>query len=592
MSPRAPRPALDSAALALQGLDAQVRLLPYALALFGLCLPVLLFVSAFAANRVWLVFGLGVYGLNWTLFYATLDWLKKRPEAARDARLRTQIQLAGGALWAIAINQTAWFALGSGPVSEILLTLCTGAAFGVIFFCAPCLPALILIGPAAAAGPVMALLSRDETRHTGLIALGGAALALAFGLILNRHLRQHYALALERESLMEERELALDRAQALARSKSDLVATLSHEIRNGLSGVAHVLAGALGDGSRRAPSRDQIKTGLAAARELIEVLDAALDSESAEAGRLQVVAGPVDVAALARDLALLHRPTAAAKGLELSVRIDETLAEMQGAALGDSARVRQILNHLVGNALKYTVRGRVELAVLAAGPRRLRVEVIDTGPGLTPEELDQAFAPFTRIARTGAGVPGAGLGLSLSRRLAGLMGGEVAAESAPGVGSRFWLELPYDTAAQATEPAAVDPQADRALRVLVAEEDALNAAMLRAVLESLGHRVLHAQDGARALELLTAVGSVDLVMLEGRQQGRAGPDTARRLRTLPAPLSSLPVVALIGGDPAEAQAMLDAGVDAVLRRPATVAGVARVIADARAKARVVSAAAA
>jgi signal transduction histidine kinase/CheY-like chemotaxis protein len=568
-----------------EALDAQQRLLPYALGFFGICLPVFVAVATRAANAAQVGVCLGVYALNWALFYGVIDWLK-RPGAAQNVALRARVQLAGGLIWALALVQTAWFAAGAGPVSEILLVLCAGAAAGVIFFCSPHLPALLLVAPVAAAGPIVALQTNPATEWTANLVEAGSALALALALILNRHLRGHFALTVERQGLVAERETALARARRLAKSKSDIVATLSHEIRNGLSGVAHVLAGALGAGSRGAPSREQLRAALNAARDLVEVLDATLDSETAEAGRLEVSVRPIDARRLVEELVLLHRPNAQAKGLELAAHIDASLAEATGAALGDSARVRQVLNNLVGNAVKYTVRGRIEIRAAMVGERRVRLEVADSGPGLSGEELARAFEPFSRIARTGAGVPGAGLGLSLSRRLAELMNGEVAAESAPGVGSRFWLDLPWNPDAGAAEtPPAAPPEASappRSLRVLIAEDDKLNAAMLRAVLEQLGHKVLHAQDGRRAVDLLGRA-EVDLVMLDGRMPEMDGVETARALRALPGPAARLPVVAVIGGDAADAAAMLEAGADTVLRKPVTVAGVARAVADAAAE---------
>lgn len=565
-------------AIARQALDAQVRMLPYALAFFGLSMPLFAATAAYAPNAVRLLICLGVYGFNWAVFYGIVDWLKREPEA-NDLRRRTAMQIGGGLLWAIAVLQTSYFALGAGPFAETLLVLCAGAAAGVIFFASPSLPSLLLVGPVAAAGPIIGLRNNPETEWTGLIILCGLSLALALALILNRHLREHFTLNLEREGLIEDRELALREARRLAKSKSDIVATLSHEIRNGLSGVAHVLAGALGAGSRGAPSREQLKAALHAARDLVDVLDATLDSETADSGRLVVSPKAVDADRLVQDMVLLHRPTAAAKGLEITAHVERGAA--QGAVMADGARLRQILNNLVGNAVKYTLRGRIEVRAALAAPDRIRFEVADTGPGLSTAELEQAFEPFTRVSRTGAGIPGAGLGLSLSRSLAALMQGELTAESAPGVGSRFQLELPFDPTASASETIpehAMQPQA-QALRVLVAEDDALNAAMLRAVLEQLGHRVLLAQDGRRALELLK-VSEVDLVMLDGRMPILDGAACARGIRAMEGPLGRLPIVAVIGGDLEEAQMMTEAGCDAVLRKPVTVSAVARAVADA------------
>jgi signal transduction histidine kinase/CheY-like chemotaxis protein len=568
-------------AIMRQALDAQVRLLPYALGFFGICLPVFVMLGTHAPNASWLGVCLGVYAFNWALFYLVVDWLKRTPGAVENVELRTRIQLAGGLLWAIALFQTSYFAEGAGLLSEPMLVLCGGAAAGIIFFASPSLPSLLLISPVAAAGPIILLKSNPATDYVGTLVMSGLALCMALTLILNRHLRDHFALNLEREGLIEDRETALKEAKRLAKSKSDIVATLSHEIRNGLSGVAHVLAGALGAGSRGAPSREQLKAALHAAHDLVDVLDATLDSETAEAGTLVVSSRPIDVRALVHELVLLHRPNAASKGVEMCAHVDDSLVGATGAGLGDSARVRQVLNNLVVNAVKYTVRGRIEVRASLITADRVRLEVADSGPGLSAEELRRAFEPFARIERTGAGVPGAGLGLSLSKQLAQLMGGDVDAESAPGVGSRFWLELPYDpmvSVESATAQQASEPQA-KPLRALIVEDDALNAAMLRAVLEQLGHRVLHAADGRRAIELLK-VSEFDIVMLDGRMPGMDGPETARTVRQLSGAAGEIPIVAVTGGDADEAQAMIDSGADTVLRKPVTVASVARAVADA------------
>ena len=554
--------------------------MPYALGFFGICLPVFVMLGVRTPNASWLAVSLGAYGFVWALFYLVLDWLKRTPGALENVEQRTRLQMAAGLLWAIALFQTSFFAAGAGWLSETLLVLCAGAAAGVIFFASPTLPGLLVIAPVAAAGPILVLKSNPATDYVGNLVESGLALCMALTLILNRHLREHFTLNLERQGLIEDRELALKDARRLAKSKSDIVATLSHEIRNGLSGVAHVLAGALGAGSRGAPSREQLKAALHAAHDLVDVLDATLDSETAEAGTLSVGARPIDVPRLVEELVLLNRPNAAAKGVELGAQVDDVLAGGCGAAIGDSARVRQVLNNLVGNAVKYTMRGRIEVRAHRVVNNRVRIEVVDSGPGLSAEELKHAFVPFKRIERTGAGIPGAGLGLSLSRQLASLMGGEVGAESAPGVGSSFWLDLPFDAKASLDEASAAGPEPQsRPLRVLVVEDDSLNAAMLRAVLEQLGHRVLHAQDGRRAIDLMK-VSEFDLVMLDGRMPGMDGPDTAREIRGLACPAGDLPIVAAIGGDADEAQAMTDAGADTVLRKPVTVASVARAVADA------------
>jgi signal transduction histidine kinase/CheY-like chemotaxis protein len=416
------------------------------------------------------------------------------------------------------------------------------------------------------------------------LALCAIALVMALSLILNRLLRRQFALAAERERLVEECARSLEQAQTLAKSKSDLIATLTNEIRNGLTGVAHVLAAA-GAGGRAAPSRQQMNAALASAEELITVLNATLDSERADP--LVVEHQPFDPAWLARDVVLSLRGKAAAKALELSLHVDPSLGgdRLAGATVGDWARTQQILSALVGNAIKYTLRGRIEVRLQRLADKRIRLEVADSGPGLSDEELTRAFMSFSRIERTAAGIPGAGLGLSLSRRLATLMGGEVSAESVVGVGSCFRLDLPYEADVVCAPQAPPAPEAatsgppSRALRVLIAEDDPLNAAMLRAVLEQLGHHVLHAHDGRRAFEL-AQICDVELVILNGHLPVMDGPETASAIRGLTVAAARAPIIAVIDGDAEEARAYLEAGVDEVLRKPVTVAGIARAVASA------------
>jgi CheY-like chemotaxis protein len=246
--------------------------------------------------------------------------------------------------------------------------------------------------------------------------------------------------------------------------------------------------------------------------------------------------------------------------------------------------MRQILLNLIGNAVKFTVRGRVEARIERSQAGRLAVEVADTGPGLTEAELAQAFEPFHRIARTSAGTPGAGLGLSLSRQLARLMGGEISAHSAPGVGSCFKLEVGYDPAAPRERTQALGEIADalrpksRSLRVLAAEDDSLDAAMLRSVLEQLGHKVVHAADPRRALDLARTC-EFDLAVIAGRMALESGESLIAALKGPDVQLAA-PVVAVIGGEAEEAVECDKAGARVILRRPVSVGAAARAVAEA------------
>ncbi|MFC3077532.1 ATP-binding protein [Phenylobacterium terrae] len=573
--------ARPGASLPQQALEAQTALLPYALIAFAVGLPIFIWAGSYSPMAVLMMPVLLCFAIAWGIFYAVVNWLKT--PAAGDLAARARVHILSGLIWAAVCANIAVFADAGGPVREPLLLVSLGASALCIFFTATWLPSILIVAPLAAAGPMIAMYAGPHGAELGPQAAGAMALALALVLILNRILRRQFALAAEREALIAERARKMDEQKRLAQSKSDLIATLSQEIRSGLTGVAHVLAAAAG-GGRAAPTREQLSAALESANELISVLDTTLDSETAEAGRLSVEARPFDVVGLARDVLAQMRPMAAAKGLEIALHVDPELAEAEtGAAIADPARVRQILVALLANAVKFTVRGRVEARLERGQAGRLAIEIADTGPGLSPEELAEAFQPFHRIARTSAGVPGAGLGLSLSRQLARLMGGEIEAYSAVGVGSRFRLEIAYDPAAPRERARPLAEVADplrpksRALRILMAEDDSLDAAMLRSVLEKLGHKVVHAADARRALDLASTC-ELDLAVVGGRMVHPDGTALVAALKGLDG--KRLRIVAVIGGEAEEALECSQAGADLVLRRPVTVGAAARAIAQA------------
>lgn len=560
--------------LRIQALEAQTALLPYALVFFAFGLAMFTWAASFASNALWMTTSLAIFAINLGAFYALHNAVAKDVRIKENIARRTRVHILGSVLWAAAIAQISAFALGAGPAREPLLILATGGAMACYFFLAPLLPALLVVGPLVAAGPLIGLFLAPETRELGVIAAGALALAMALALVVNRIMERQFLLTQQRDRLAEACAQSLIEAEKLAKSKSALIATLSDEVRSGLTGVAYVLAAAAAGSARSAPSREQLNAALGASRDLIEVLNATLDSETAEDGQLSVRVQPIDAARLVSDLVYLNQSQAAAKGLELTGHVDAEATS--GVVNADPVRTRQILSNLISNALKYTVRGRVEVRLRLQGDGQMRFEVADTGPGLTRDELELAYAPFTRIDRTSAGATGAGVGLSLSRRLATLMGGEISAESALGVGSCFWLDLPYDNAAslpaQAAKPVAED--APR-LKVMVADDNKLSAAMTRSILEELGHQVVQAQAPQRAAELLK-ICNVDLIVL-GFTDPEIAAKAARLLRA--APGFAAPILALIEGEETDAQTRLAAGCSDVMRKPVTTSTVARAIAD-------------
>ncbi len=298
-----------TAALRLLALEAQAALLPYALVFFAVGLTMFAWASSAAANGQLMIVSLAIFAINWGVFYALASTVRRRPELAADPVARTRIHVLGGLLWAVAITQIGLFALGAGPARESLLILACAGAMACFFFLAPVLPALLLVGPAASAGPLICLFLSPDTRPTALFGSGALALAMTLSLLVNRILERQFLLSEECSRLARAGEQSALDARRLASSKSALIATLGSEIRNGLAGVTHVLAAAAGPTLRSAPSRDQMKAALEAALEassdLAEVLEATLDTEFAEAGQLAVRPELFDGSRLVRDLVYL-----------------------------------------------------------------------------------------------------------------------------------------------------------------------------------------------------------------------------------------------------------------------------------------------
>lgn len=562
----------------LLSLDIRREVQRHAVTAFAVFVPLLALAASFAENAGPMALALALYTAGCGGFYALMKDLQRERIPVHGRAWRN---LAATALWAASALQMVLFAHYAGSVREALVLIAMSSGVCALFFAAPSLTCLTAASAILLMGPLSLLLASNGA---SVAALGGgiAVLAIAMATLTNHMLRRQFLQAAERERLLDERAAALADARAAAQTKSDIVAALSHEIRNGLTGVTHVLAGAVGGEGRAHPTREQFSAALDAARDLVGVLNVTLDSETAGQGLLAVEMGRFDPTRLVQDLVLLERAHASAKGLELNLHIAPELEiRGSGAVTADPLRTRQILANLISNAIKYTSRGRIEVRLDRPRPDCVTFAIADTGPGLSPDELVYAFEAFRRVERTGAGVPGAGLGLSLSRQLAQLMGGRLSAQSALGVGSCFTVELPYDpNAVLDGEPQQNEdiPAPVRGLRVLVAEDDGLNAAMMRAILEQLGHQVVHAQNGRRALEL-AEICDFDLMMLDGRMPYLDGPQTAAAVRRLPGLRGRTPIIAVTGGDDDETQACMDAGADAAVRKPVTVAGIARAVAE-------------
>lgn len=506
-----PRSASRDSVVLDYGLVAQWRLAPYALGFFGIGLPLFLW-TARVSLPVWLMgFFMLLFLVNWTVFMMMKGQVARRmtPMPVPDAAIRRNLiherlwrQWLAGGLWTLTLLAIS-LNIGTGPHTATLLLICAGAAVGILFFSAPVLIFLLTLGPLAAAGPIFALYRLDSSGELAQPMMGGMALALAMAFILNRHMQEHYLLENAQLDAALEREAIRADSDALNQARMALMETLSREVQTGLKGVEHNLLQGLTHLTRAPAPRQYVDAALAEIAHLQTILVTTLDNDTAAAGGIEIDLQPLDIDLLAQRLMTQFADLARSKGLAFTYNMQAL--PKTGAIRGDEHRVEQILAHLLSNALLYTRQGRVELKLVPLPEGYLRIEVVDSGPGLSEKELALAFAPHCRIPRTSSGHSGAGLGLSLSRSLSELMGGRTGAESTLDVGSKFWLDLPYDRHAE-TPPRPAEPEdseaaPDHALRILLIADDSLRAAQLRDVLEHQGHKCLTSTTRERALAL-------------------------------------------------------------------------------------------
>jgi CheY-like chemotaxis protein len=238
-------------------------------------------------------------------------------------------------------------------------------------------------------------------------------------------------------------------------------------------------------------------------------------------------------------------------------------------------RLRQVLVNYLNNALKFTERGTVALTVRGSGGGRLRFEVRDTGPGIAPEVRERLFRPFTQADQsTTRRYGGSGLGLSICRELAALMGGEVGVDSEPGRGSCFWTELPLpptEAPAQDSGFGALDPSPLAGARVLMVEDNLVNMTIAVAMLEQWGVQVEQAGDGAQALAAVEQAERsgqpLDAVLMDVQMPVMSGYEATRALRARPG-ARRLPIIALTAAAlTSEREQALAAGMDGFLTKP-------------------------
>jgi PAS domain S-box-containing protein len=371
----------------------------------------------------------------------------------------------------------------------------------------------------------------------------------------------------------EELRVAKSAAEAASAAKTAFLANMSHEIRtpmNAILGFAQLMRHDKGLSERQQQQLDIINSS---GEHLLALINDVLEMSKVEAGRVSANPTTFDLRALIEELGSLFGLRTQAKGLELHVDVSDQVPRF---VVTDENKLRQVFVNLLGNAVKFTDEGSVELRVDArrdeGGGPRLLVEVQDTGMGIAPEDMERLFHYFEQVGSSDEAQTGTGLGLAISREFARLLGGDITVESELGVGSTFALDVAIEVAEGEAEASPEDTRivgllpGEPRYRILVADDAPDNRELLLELLEPIGFEVRAASNGEEALEQFERW-RPRLILMDMRMPVMDGYEATRRIRSAPGG----PDVAIIGVTASAfaemRQAVFDAGVDEFVVKP-------------------------
>lgn len=513
-----------------------------------------------------------------------------------EKRLSERVTEGGG--WGLIFPAVATVTTGAWATAPLIAWF-SGAPFGQPLAMALLVAGYVLVFSQLRSSPRQAMVISSPYGLAALIIVGSLwgtpafwqflavvpfTAAGMFVLVTMTMLREERIRAFQahQSHLIEELEAARDKANAASDAKSNFLGVISHELRtpmNGVLGAAQLLSATRLENTQR----EYLSIIRNSGDNLLSLLNDILDMTKIEAGKMTFEVVDVSVEDLHRRVTGPFQAQAEAKGLTFNATFE---GEIPAVVRGDPLRVCQVIHNLLSNAVKFTDKGEIQYTVRGErlSDRRVRFDfcVTDSGAGISPEDLERLFQPFTQVdASSTRRFGGTGLGLTISRRMANIMGGDITVTSRLGVGSTFILSIEAEVvewkAVEAAEPIRAEIEDGAALQVLVVEDHPVNRMILEAWMGSAGHSCAAAENGQIAVDM-AALQQYDLIVMDVNMPVMDGLSATRAIRAGAGPNAETPIVVLSASARNEDhEAGLEAGADAYLNKPIDFAALAVVM---------------